>query len=154
VSVPLESLLFNGSMREWLAGIGIGYDQRNALVSALRWALRHSNHFSMQKMPFLVCRTFDGGSLALVLRLGKPWLGRLLTASPGFFRSHDWLGRAVGDHDSLMATGNTPVMDLSVFQACAPWLQISPLKCRSRKSTVRITGFCFSALVLSYLPLF
>jgi len=46
----------------------------------------------------------------------------LLTASPGIFSGvMIGLGRAVGETMIvLMATGNTPVMDMSVFQVCVP----------------------------------
>jgi len=122
VSVPLESLLFNGSMREWFSReFGIGYDQRNALVVgvAMGFAVIPTIFSIAEDAIFSVPKHLTVGSLALG---ATPWQTMtrvvLLTASPGIFSAvMIGFGRAVGETMIvLMATGNTPVMDLSVFQ--------------------------------------
>lgn len=122
VSVPLESLLFQGSLREWFKNEwGIGYDQRNALVVgiAMGFAVIPTIFSIAEDAIFSVPKHLTVGSLALG---ATPWQTMikvvLLTASPGIFSAvMIGLGRAVGETMIvLMATGNTPVMDLSVFQ--------------------------------------
>jgi phosphate transport system permease protein len=122
VSVPLESALFNGSLREWFkAELGIGYDQRNALVVgvAMGFAVIPTIFSIAEDAIFSVPKHLTVGSLALG---ATPWQTMtrvvLLTASPGIFSAiMIGLGRAVGETMIvLMATGNTPVMDLSIFQ--------------------------------------
>lgn len=121
-SGPLEALLFNGSLREWLkAELGIGYDQRNALVVgvAMGFAVIPTIFSIAEDAIFSVPKHLTVGSLALG---ATPWQTMtrvvLLTASPGIFSAiMIGLGRAVGETMIvLMATGNTPVMDLSIFQ--------------------------------------
>lgn len=122
VSAPLEAVLFNGSLREWFkAELGIGYDQRNALVVgvAMGFAVIPTIFSIAEDAIFSVPKHLTVGSLALG---ATPWQTMtrvvLLTASPGIFSAiMIGLGRAVGETMIvLMATGNTPVMDLSVFQ--------------------------------------
>jgi phosphate transport system permease protein len=122
VSLPLESLLFHGSLREWFKSEwGIGYDQRNALVVgiAMGFAVIPTIFSIAEDAIFSVPKHLTVGSLALG---ATPWQTMikvvLLTASPGIFSAvMIGLGRAVGETMIvLMATGNTPVMDLSVFQ--------------------------------------
>jgi phosphate transport system permease protein len=122
VSVPLEALLFHGSLREWFKSEwGIGYDQRNALVVgiAMGFAVIPTIFSIAEDAIFSVPKHLTVGSLALG---ATPWQTMikvvLLTASPGIFSAvMIGLGRAVGETMIvLMATGNTPVMDLSVFQ--------------------------------------
>jgi phosphate transport system permease protein len=122
VSVPLEAALFNGSLREWFkAELGIGYDQRNALVVgvAMGFAVIPTIFSIAEDAIFSVPKHLTVGSLALG---ATPWQTMtrvvLLTASPGIFSAvMIGLGRAVGETMIvLMATGNTPVMDLSIFQ--------------------------------------
>lgn len=122
ISVPLESWLFGGSLRHWLdAEWGIGYDQRNALVVglAMGFAIIPTIFSIAEDAIFSVPRHLTVGSLALG---ATPWQTMtrvvLLTASPGIFSAiMIGLGRAVGETMIvLMATGNTPVMDLSIFQ--------------------------------------
>lgn len=118
----LEELLFGGDMRGWMRDeIGIGFDQRNALVVGVAMGFAViPNIFSIaEDAIFSVPRQLTNGSLALG---ATPWqtLVRvvLLTASPGIFSAvMIGFGRAVGETMIvLMATGNTPVMDLSMFQ--------------------------------------
>jgi phosphate transport system permease protein len=119
---PLESWLFDGSLRDWLGKeFGIGYDQRNALIVgiAMGFAVIPSIFSIAEDAIFSVPKHLTVGSLALG---ATPWqtLTRvvLLTASPGIFSAvMIGLGRAIGETMIvLMATGNTPVMDFSIFQ--------------------------------------
>ncbi len=122
VSVPLEAFLFHGTLRDWFkVELGIGYDQRNALVVgvAMGFAVIPTIFSIAEDAIFSVPKHLTVGSLALG---ATPWQTMtrvvLLTASPGIFSAvMIGFGRAVGETMIvLMATGNTPVMDLSVFQ--------------------------------------
>jgi phosphate transport system permease protein len=122
VSVPLEAFLFHGTLRDWFkTEMGIGYDQRNALVVgiAMGFAVIPTIFSIAEDAIFSVPKHLTVGSLALG---ATPWQTMievvLLTASPGIFSAvMIGLGRAVGETMIvLMATGNTPVMDFSVFQ--------------------------------------
>jgi len=117
-----EQVFFNGDLRGWmLAEFGIGYDQRNSLVVGIAMGLAViPTIFSItEDAIFSVPRQLTTGSLALG---ATPWqtLMRvvLLTASPGIFSAvMIGLGRAVGETMIvLMATGNTPIMDMSIFE--------------------------------------
>jgi len=121
VSPALEHLLFGGDLPHWLDTHGIGFDQRNSLVVglAMGFAVIPTIFSIAEDAIFAVPKHLTNGSLALG---ATPWqtLVRvvLLTASPGLFSAIMMgVGRAVGETMIvLMATGNTPVMDLSVFQ--------------------------------------
>jgi phosphate transport system permease protein len=122
ISVPLETFLFNGSLRDWFnREFGIGYDQRNAIVVgvAMGFAVIPTIFSIAEDAIFSVPKHLTVGSLALG---ATPWQTMtrvvLLTASPGIFSAvMIGLGRAIGETMIvLMATGNTPVMDFSVFQ--------------------------------------
>jgi phosphate transport system permease protein len=122
ISVPLETFFFNGSLRDWMKmEFGIGYDQRNALVVgiAMGFAVIPTIFSIAEDAIFSVPKHLTVGSLALG---ATPWQTMirvvLLTASPGIFSAiMIGFGRAVGETMIvLMATGNTPVMDFSVFQ--------------------------------------
>jgi phosphate transport system permease protein len=122
VSVPLEALLFHGTLRDWFkTELGIGYDQRNAMVVgiAMGFAVIPTIFSIAEDAIFSVPKHLTVGSLALG---ATPWQTMikvvLLTASPGIFSAvMIGLGRAVGETMIvLMATGNTPVMDFSLFQ--------------------------------------
>lgn len=122
LSGPLEAWLFGGDMRQWLTHeMGIGFDQRNALVVglAMGFAVIPTIFSISEDAIFNVPRHLTNGSLALG---ATPWqtLVRvvLLTASPGIFSAvMIGLGRAVGETMIvLMATGNTPIMDMNIFQ--------------------------------------
>ena len=122
VSQPLEQLWFGGNLPRWLGQeFGFTYDQRNSLVVGIAMGFAViPNIFSISEDAiFAVPRQLTTGSLALG---ATPWqtLSRvvLLTASPGIFSGvMIGLGRAVGETMIvLMSTGNTPVMDLSLFQ--------------------------------------
>ena len=122
ISIPLETILFHGTLRDWFkTEFGIGYDQRNALVVgiAMGFAVVPTIFSIAEDAIFSVPKHLTVGSLALG---ATPWQTMirvvLLTASPGIFSAiMIGFGRAVGETMIvLMATGNTPVMDLSVFQ--------------------------------------
>ncbi len=122
LSAPLEVLLFGGDMSGWLTReLGLAFDQRNALVVGIAMGIAVIPLiFSISEDAiFSVPRHLTLGSLALG---ATPWqtLTRvvLLTASPGIFSAvMIGMGRAVGETMIvLMATGNTPVMDLNIFQ--------------------------------------
>jgi phosphate transport system permease protein len=118
----LETLLFGGDIKRWMkASLDIDYDQRNCLVVGVAMGLAViPTIFSIaEDAIYSVPRHLIQGSLALG---ATPWqtLTRvvLLTASPGIFSAAMiGMGRAVGETMIvLMSTGNTPVMDFSVFQ--------------------------------------
>lgn len=122
LSHPIEQAFFNGDMRGWLSNeLGVGFDQRNALVVglAMGFAVIPTIFSITEDAVFSVPKHLSYGSLALG---ATPWqtLVRvvILTASPGIFSAvMIGLGRAVGETMIvLMATGNTPVMDFSIFQ--------------------------------------
>ncbi len=122
ISVPVETLLFNGTLRDWFKNEwGIGYDQRNALVvgMAMGFAVIPTIFSIAEDAIFSVPKHLTVGSLALGATTWQTMVRVvLLTASPGIFSAvMIGLGRAVGETMIvLMATGNTPVMDLSIFQ--------------------------------------
>jgi phosphate transport system permease protein len=122
ISPMVEHALFGGDMPHWLqTKMGIGFDQRNSLVvgMAMGFAVIPTIFSIAEDAIFAVPKHLTNGSLALG---ATPWqtLVRvvLLTASPGLFSAVMMgVGRAVGETMIvLMATGNTPVMDMSIFQ--------------------------------------
>jgi phosphate transport system permease protein len=122
VSPMIEMWLFEGNVRIWMSEtLGIGFDQRNALIIgiAMGFAVIPTIFSIAEDAIFSVPKHLTSGSLALG---ATPWqtLVRvvLLSASPGIFSAvMIGFGRAVGETMIvLMATGNTPVMDFSVFQ--------------------------------------
>jgi len=122
VSPLVELWLFEGNVRIWMSEtLGIGFDQRNALIIgiAMGFAVIPTIFSIAEDAIFSVPKHLTSGSLALG---ATPWqtLVRvvLLSASPGIFSAvMIGFGRAVGETMIvLMATGNTPVMDFSVFQ--------------------------------------
>ncbi|MDW3095863.1 MAG: ABC transporter permease subunit [Gammaproteobacteria bacterium] len=122
ISPYLERVMFDGNIRIWLSEeLGIGFDQRNALIIgiAMGFAVIPTIFSIAEDAIFSVPKHLTSGSLALG---ATPWqtLVRvvLLSASPGIFSAvMIGFGRAVGETMIvLMATGNTPVMDFSIFQ--------------------------------------
>ncbi|TSE24709.1 ABC transporter permease subunit [Tepidimonas aquatica] len=118
---PIEAALFGGDMPNWLSNVaGIKFEQRNSLVVgiAMGFAVTPTIFSIAEDAIFSVPKHLTTGSLALG---ATPWqtLTRvvLLTASPGIFSAiMIGLGRAVGETMIvLMATGNTAVMDWSIF---------------------------------------
>lgn len=122
LSPLLELWWFDGDMPHWLkAELGIGYDQRNSLVVglAMGFAVIPTIFSIAEDAIFSVPRHLTNGSLALGATSWQTLVRVvLLTASPGIFSGIMMgVGRAVGETMIvLMATGNTPVMDMSVFQ--------------------------------------
>jgi phosphate transport system permease protein len=122
LSQPLEALLFGGDVRGWLThDLGIDFDQRNSIVIgvAMGFAVIPPIFSMTEDAIFGVPRHLSQGSLALGATPWQTLVGVVLpTASPGIFSAAMiGLGRAVGETMIvLMATGNTPVLDLSIFQ--------------------------------------
>lgn len=121
LSFDIESWLFAGDVRTYLAQHGIDFDQRNALVVglAMGFAVIPTIFTIAEDAVFSVPKHLSDGSQALG---ATPWQTLiyvvLLTASPGIFSAVMMgLGRAVGETMIvLMATGNTPIMDFDLFQ--------------------------------------
>ena len=118
----IESTLLGGDTRTWFREtLGLDYDQRNALIVGIAMGLAVIPAiFSIaEDAIYGVPQHLINGSLALG---ATPWQTLIrvviLTASPGIFSAiMIGLGRAVGETMIvLMATGNTPVMDLNIFQ--------------------------------------
>lgn len=119
---PIEGLFFGGDMRYWITTeLGISYDQRNAMVVgfAMGFAVIPTIFSIAEDAIFTVPKHLTYGSLALG---ATPWqsLQRVVlpTASPGIFSAlMIGMGRAVGETMIvLMATGNTPIMDINIFE--------------------------------------
>jgi phosphate transport system permease protein len=122
LSGVLELAFFNGDMRQYLTNdLGINFDQRNALVVgiAMGFAVIPTIFSMAEDAIFSVPGHLTSGSLALGATQWQTLIKVvLLTASPGIFSAVMMgLGRAVGETMIvLMATGNTPILDWSVFQ--------------------------------------
>ena len=117
----VEAWLFAGDARQWLSTtLGITYDQRNSLVVGVAMG------FAVIPIIFTICEDAFGSVpsnlVAASLAVGASrWQTAirvvLPTASPGVFSAvMVGFGRAVGETMIvLMATGNTPIMDWSMF---------------------------------------
>jgi phosphate transport system permease protein len=117
----IERALFSGDFEGWLLRTaGIRYDQRNALV--VGWVMG----FAVIPIIFTICedafssvpRHLVGASLACGATLWQTaWRVVLPAAGSGVFSGiMIGFGRAVGETMIvLMATGNTPVLDWSLF---------------------------------------
>lgn len=122
MSAPVERLLFDGDMRAWFTSeLGISFDQRNALVVgvAMGFAVIPTIFSIAEDAIFSVPKHLSYGSLALGATPWQTLVGVVMpTASPGIFSAlMIGMGRAVGETMIvLMATGNTPVMDLNIFE--------------------------------------
>ena len=122
IAPGIEQVLFGTEMRYWVSNeLGIPYDQRNALVVgiAMGFAVIPTIFSITEDAIFAVPKHLSYGSLALG---ATPWqtLVRVVmpTASPGIFSAvMIGMGRAVGETMIvLMATGNTPIMDINIFE--------------------------------------
>jgi len=117
----LETALLGGNYRGWLlSALGLTYDQRNSLVVGIAMG------FAVIPIIFTIAEDslanvpqhLRAGSLALGANRWQTAIRIVLpTASPGIFSAvMIGFGRAVGETMIvLMATGNTPVMDWSIF---------------------------------------
>ncbi len=122
MSPLLEQGLFGGNMPGWLSShLGLDFDQRNSVVVgvAMGFAVIPTIFSIAEDALFSVPKQLTYGSLALG---ATPWQTMmrvvLLTASPGIFSAVMMgMGRAVGETMIvLMATGNTPIMDMNIFE--------------------------------------
>jgi phosphate transport system permease protein len=117
----VETSLFAGDFKHWLStALGLVYDQRNSLVVGLAMG------FAVIPIIFTISEDsfssvpshLTAASLALGASRWQTALRVVLpTASPGIFSAvMIGFGRAVGETMIvLMATGNTPVLDWSIF---------------------------------------
>jgi phosphate transport system permease protein len=117
----VEATLLRGDYRGWLLqSLGLTYDQRNSLVVGVAMG------FAVIPLIFTIAEDslsnvpqhLTAGSLALGATRWQTALRVVLpTASPGIFSAiMIGFGRAVGETMIvLMATGNTPLMDWSIF---------------------------------------
>ncbi len=120
-SAPLEQLCFGGDVVRWMsARLGVVYVQRNSILIAFGVG------FMVIPMIFTlsedalssVPHSMTAASMALgASRWQTLWRVVLPSASPGIFAAvMIGFGRAVGETMVfLMATGNTPLIDLSPF---------------------------------------
>lgn len=122
LAVPVEDALFGGHMPTWLSNeVGIPYDQRNAMVVgiAMGFAVIPTIFSITEDAIFAVPKHLSYGSLALGATTWQTLTRVVLpTASPGIFSAlMIGMGRAVGETMIvLMATGNTPIMDINIFE--------------------------------------
>jgi len=122
----LEHWLFAGDLKQWLfSEIGVRYDPRNCIIIAFAMG------FAIIPIIFTIAEdslsnvppSLKAASLALgASRWQTVWRVILPSASPGIFAgTMIGFGRAVGETMIvLMATGNTAIMDLSIFNGMRP----------------------------------
>ena len=118
---PIETLLFGTDYKAWFATHwGLRYDQRNALIVgfAMGFAIVPIIFSISEESLSNVPRHLIAGSLALGATRWQTLVKLVLvSASPGIFSAlMIGFGRAIGETMIvLMATGNTPIMDWSLF---------------------------------------
>ena len=118
---PIESIVFGTDYKTWFATHwGLRYDQRNALVVgfAMGFAIIPIIFSISEEALSNVPRHLIAGSLALGATRWQTLVKLvLISASPGIFAAiMIGFGRAIGETMIvLMATGNTPIMDWSLF---------------------------------------
>ncbi|MCF6266842.1 MAG: ABC transporter permease subunit [Desulfuromusa sp.] len=122
----LEHWLFDGDLKQWLfTETGTHYDPRNCIIIAFAMG------FAVIPIIFTISEdalsnvppSLKAASLALgASRWQTVWRVILPSASPGIFAgTMIGFGRAVGETMIvLMATGNTAIMDLSIFNGMRP----------------------------------
>ena len=119
---PLESWLFEGSLRDWLSlRWGLDYVSRNAMIVgvAMGFAVIPAIYSIADDAIFTVPRHLSYGALALGANSWQTMVWLILpAAAPGILSAlMIGFGRALGETMIvLMATGNTPVMDMSLFE--------------------------------------
>lgn len=116
----IELSLFNGDMRSWLNQQGFSYNQRNALVIgvAMGLAVIPTIYSIAEDAIYSVPRLMVNGAYALGATQLQNTITIVIPAALSGIISAIMIGfgRAVGETMIvLMATGNTPVMDLSIF---------------------------------------
>lgn len=122
MSPVIELSFFDGNIRGWITNdLGITFDQRNALVVgfAMGFAVIPTIFSITEDAIFSVPKALTQGSLALGATYWQTMVRVVLpTASPGIFSAvMIGMGRAVGETMIvLMATGNTPIMDVNIFE--------------------------------------
>jgi phosphate transport system permease protein len=118
---PIENAMFGGDYKEWFYTVlGLQYDQRNSLIVgfAMGFAVIPIIFTISEDALSSVPKHMTAGSLALGANRWQTAIRVVLpTASPGIFSAvMIGLGRAIGETMIvLMATGNTPIMDWSLF---------------------------------------
>jgi phosphate transport system permease protein len=121
IAPTVENAVFGGDARQWLSTtFGLTYDQRNSLVVGLAMGFAVIPIiFTISEDAFSsVPSNLSAASLALGASRWQTAIRVVIpTASPGVFSAvMIGFGRAVGETMIvLMATGNTPVMDWSIF---------------------------------------
>ena len=121
IGPAVEGTVFGGDARTWISNtLGLTYDQRNSLVVGLAMGFAVIPIiFTISEDAFAsVPSNLTAASLALgASRWQTATRVVLPTASPGVFSAiMVGFGRAVGETMIvLMATGNTPVMEWSIF---------------------------------------
>jgi len=122
----MENWLFAGDLKQWLFNeLGTRYDPRNCIIIAFAMG------FAVVPIIFTIAEdalsnvppSLKAASLALgASRWQTVWRVILPSASPGIFAgTMIGFGRAVGETMIvLMATGNTAIMDLSIFNGMRP----------------------------------
>lgn len=121
LNTPIETFMLGGDYKSWLFGVlGLQYDQRNSLIVGFAMA------FAVIPIIFTISedalsnvpKHLSSGSLALGATKWQTAIRVVLpTAAAGIFSAvMIGFGRAVGETMIvLMATGNTPIMDWSIF---------------------------------------
>jgi len=118
---PLEHLFFNGNLKQWLySSLSVTYDQRNSMVVgfALGFAVIPIIFTITEDALSNVPKSLSSASLALGASKWQTVKKVVLPAAAGgiFAAVMLGLGRAIGETMIvLMATGNTPILDLSPF---------------------------------------
>jgi phosphate transport system permease protein len=118
---PVEAALFGGDFKTWFfREVGGRYDQRNCIIIsfALGFAVIPLIFTLAEDALSNVPHSLKAASLALgASRWQTVWRVVMPSASPGIFAAIIiGLGRAIGETMIvLMATGNTPIIDLSIF---------------------------------------
>jgi phosphate transport system permease protein len=117
----VEQSLLGGDYRRWLSSaLGLTFDQRNSILVGLAMGFAvipiifTISEDSLHSVP----RHLTAGSMALGATRWQTALKVVLpTASPGIFSAlMIGFGRSVGETMIvLMATGNTPMMEWSIF---------------------------------------